>query len=155
MLSLFIYLSLFHSFFLSFFLSISIIFLFVYVFAYMPSLFYIYQPTYICPFVYVAIDRWIERFNKQTKPVGSYLSIYLHHLGLFISLSTSAFFMPIYFLIPSPLSIYLSIYLNHMPRFVCLCQSASAYLYLIIIISCWQHGYPWPSLATPPYRSSP
>ena len=26
---------------------------------------------------------------------------------------------------------------------------------LIIIISCWQHGYPRPSLATPPYRSSP
>ena len=26
---------------------------------------------------------------------------------------------------------------------------------IIIIISCWQHGYPWPSLATPPYRSSP
>ena len=29
------------------------------------------------------------------------------------------------------------------------------YIYIIIIISCWQHGYPWPSLATPPYRSSP
>ena len=28
-------------------------------------------------------------------------------------------------------------------------------LSFIIIISCWQHGYPWPSLATPPYRSSP
>ena len=27
--------------------------------------------------------------------------------------------------------------------------------WFIIIISCWQHGYPWPSLATPPYRSSP
>ena len=26
---------------------------------------------------------------------------------------------------------------------------------IIIIFSCWQHGYPWPSLATPPYRSSP
>ena len=26
---------------------------------------------------------------------------------------------------------------------------------LIIIISRWYHGYPWPSLATPPYRSSP
>ena len=26
---------------------------------------------------------------------------------------------------------------------------------IIIIISCWQHGYPWPCLATPPYRSSP
>ena len=26
---------------------------------------------------------------------------------------------------------------------------------IIIIISCWQHGYPWPSLATPPYHSSP
>ena len=25
---------------------------------------------------------------------------------------------------------------------------------LIIILSCHQHGYPWPSLATPPYRSS-
>ena len=22
-------------------------------------------------------------------------------------------------------------------------------------MSCWWHGYPWPSLATPPYRSSP
>ena len=26
--------------------------------------------------------------------------------------------------------------------------------WLIIIIICRQHGYPWPSLATPPYRSS-
>ena len=25
----------------------------------------------------------------------------------------------------------------------------------INIMSCRQHGYPWPSLATPPYRSSP
>ena len=25
---------------------------------------------------------------------------------------------------------------------------------IIIIMSCRQHGYPWPSLATPPYRSS-
>ena len=27
-------------------------------------------------------------------------------------------------------------------------------LIIIIIMSCRQHGYPWPSLATPPYRSS-
>ena len=26
---------------------------------------------------------------------------------------------------------------------------------IIIIMSCWKHGYPWPSLATFPYRSSP
>ena len=26
---------------------------------------------------------------------------------------------------------------------------------IIIIMSRWLHGYPWPSLATPPYRSSP
>ena len=26
---------------------------------------------------------------------------------------------------------------------------------IIIIISCRRHGYPWPSLATSPYRSSP
>ena len=26
---------------------------------------------------------------------------------------------------------------------------------IIIIMSCWWHGYPWPSLATPPYRSFP
>ena len=26
---------------------------------------------------------------------------------------------------------------------------------IIIIMLCWQHGYPWPSLATFPYRSSP
>ena len=26
---------------------------------------------------------------------------------------------------------------------------------IIIIMSCRQHGYPWPSLATSPYRSSP
>ena len=25
---------------------------------------------------------------------------------------------------------------------------------IIIILSCHQHGFPWPSLATPPYRSS-
>ena len=32
----------------------------------------------------------------------------------------------------------------------------TVYIYIIIIIiSCWQHGYPWPSFATPPYRSSP
>ena len=28
------------------------------------------------------------------------------------------------------------------------------YITIIIILSCHQHGYPWPSLATPPYRSS-
>ena len=28
-------------------------------------------------------------------------------------------------------------------------------LLLLIIMSCRQHGYPWPSLATSPYRSSP
>ena len=27
--------------------------------------------------------------------------------------------------------------------------------HIIIILACHQHGYPWPSLATPPYRSSP
>ena len=31
----------------------------------------------------------------------------------------------------------------------------SADMYIIIIKSCRQHGYPWPSLATFPYRSSP
>ena len=31
----------------------------------------------------------------------------------------------------------------------------SKIIIIIIIISCWQHGYPWPSFATPPYRSSP
>ena len=29
------------------------------------------------------------------------------------------------------------------------------YIYIIIIMSCRPHGYPWPSLATFPYRSSP
>ena len=28
----------------------------------------------------------------------------------------------------------------------------SLLIIIIIIISCWQHGYPWPSFATPPYR---
>ena len=32
-------------------------------------------------------------------------------------------------------------------QLVCIC------IYIIIIMSCCQHGYPWPSLATPPYRS--
>ena len=30
-----------------------------------------------------------------------------------------------------------------------------SFLYIIIIMSCRQHGYPWPSLATSPYHSSP
>ncbi len=35
-------------------------------------------------------------------------------------------------------------------------KSGNIYIYIIIIImSCCQHGYPWPSLATSPYRSSP
>ena len=69
------------------------------------------------------------------------------------------------------LSLSLSLYLS---LFVSLSLSLSIYIYIyiyisgegsignqgmlsiiIIIISCWQHGYPWPSLATPPYRSSP
>ena len=29
------------------------------------------------------------------------------------------------------------------------------YIIIIIIMSCRQHGYPWPSLATSPYHSSP
>ena len=31
----------------------------------------------------------------------------------------------------------------------------STRFYIIIIMSCNQHGYSWPSLATSPYRSSP
>ena len=34
-------------------------------------------------------------------------------------------------------------------------NSITAVLLIIIIISCRQHGYPWPSLATSPYHSSP
>ena len=34
-------------------------------------------------------------------------------------------------------------------------QSAHVYMYIIIIMSCRQHRYPWPSLATSSYRSSP
>ena len=30
----------------------------------------------------------------------------------------------------------------------------SDFIIIIIIMSCHQNGYPWPSLATPPYRSS-
>ena len=39
----------------------------------------------------------------------------------------------------------------------CYITSTQAYIIIIIIIimSCRQHGYPWPSLTTSPYRSSP
>ena len=33
-------------------------------------------------------------------------------------------------------------------------RSLESVKYFIIIMSCSQHGYPWPSLATPPYSSS-
>ena len=33
--------------------------------------------------------------------------------------------------------------------------SSNSQAIIIIIMSCRQHGYPWPSLATSPYRSSP
>ena len=41
--------------------------------------------------------------------------------------------------------------------FVCTQLNFFTYSYIIIIIimSCRQHGYPWPSLTTSPYRSSP
>ena len=44
--------------------------------------------------------------------------------------------------------------LHGISTLVCYLMSNTFYI-IIIIISCWQHGYPWPSLATPPYRSSP
>ena len=34
-------------------------------------------------------------------------------------------------------------------------QVTNDFIIIIIIMSCWQHGYPWPSLATFSYRSSP
>ena len=34
-------------------------------------------------------------------------------------------------------------------------QTNNIYIIIIIIMSCRQHGYPWPSLATSPYHSSP
>ena len=37
----------------------------------------------------------------------------------------------------------------------CSNSSVSLYSYIIIIMSCGQHGYPWPSLSTSPYHSSP
>ena len=40
--------------------------------------------------------------------------------------------------------------------FFCTLLNGFKYCYVIIIImSCHRHGYPWPSLATSPYRSSP
>ena len=35
------------------------------------------------------------------------------------------------------------------------CGSKIWQVYIIIIMSCHRHGYPWSSLATSPYRSSP
>ena len=61
---------------------------------------------------------------------------------------------------PSPncnshLSHEFSIQNSSMPAFLS-CKDIFLYLIIInIIMSCRQHGYPWPSLATPPYRSSP
>ena len=42
-----------------------------------------------------------------------------------------------------------NIYINRIKR------NVNLYIIIIIIMSCRQHGYPWPSLATSPYRSSP
>ena len=39
--------------------------------------------------------------------------------------------------------------------FICTVLNGFKYCYPIIIMSCRQHGYPWPSLATSPYRSLP
>ena len=33
--------------------------------------------------------------------------------------------------------------------------TSCSFIIIIIIMSCRQHGYPWPSLATSPYHSSP
>ena len=68
-----------------------------------------------------------------------YLSIYL---------SQSVFYIRRYFF-----TIYLSIYLSirvcsYIYQFNNVCL---LYIYLIIIMSRLQHGYPWPSLATHPY----
>ena len=45
--------------------------------------------------------------------------------------------------------IYLHSYAEHVYISIFIC------VYIIIIMSCRLHGYPWPSLATSPYRSSP
>ena len=41
------------------------------------------------------------------------------------------------------------------PKVVSLMYSISSHFIIIMMMSCRQHGYPWPSLATSPYRSSP
>ena len=50
-------------------------------------------------------------------------------------------------------NIYIYIYIGPTKRFFTHTHTPT-HTYIYIILSCHQHGYPWPSLATPPYRSS-
>ena len=50
--------------------------------------------------------------------------------------------------------VFLGTVFNRM-KFTCVCWKVHRLTKIIIIMSCRQHGYPWPSLATSPYYSSP
>ena len=59
-------------------------------------------------------------------------------------------------LLPQPIYIYIYIAIKRLCIIIITYQITSELIYIIIIIkSCRQYGYPWPSLATSPSRSSP
>ena len=92
---------------------------------------------------------------------GSYLSIYLsielshtHTHSLSLTHNNFSFFLCLCVCVSLCLSMYMYIYCWHISLKMTDKELYSIFFIIIIIISCWQHGYPWPSLATPPYRSS-
>ena len=89
--------------------------------------------------------------------------MYLSHIPIYIPIYLVLFkstFITIYLILFISMHLYISllypvhIYLLHSVN-LSIDQSHSVYIYIIIMMTCRQLGYPWPSLATSLYHSSP
>ena len=84
-------------------------------------------------------------------PLGKNLYFSVSFLSLSLSLSLSHTHTHIHSYVCLCLWVSLSVCLSVQELLVYLRHSSQI---IIIIMSCRQHGYPWPSLATSPYHSS-
>ena len=99
-------------------------------------------------FFYVSVQHWILVLNKYIK----HSFVYVYHLPRQYHTKYSSWFQQyrgLYGLDPSTgflFSVKIQEFIYSFGFF--------HFPYIIIIMSCCRHGYPWPSLGTSPYRSS-
>ena len=112
-----------------------LVYIYIYIYIYM----YIYRHTQMHIYIYIYTHTQMHIY------IYIYIYIYTHtltHKCIYIYI-----YIYIYVYIHTQISIYIYIY-------ICIYTHTNAYI-IIIIMSCRQHGYPWSSLATFPYRLSP